>query len=126
MRTKLVPGAILVIGAIALISSVSMAKSIDIGPEMITMKSASGEKPASFPHRAHQKTIGCMECHHISGQEMNIDKCASCHIEEMENKNLNSIKEAAHARCRDCHKTVSKSGGNAPVKCSGCHPYVKK
>ncbi|MDH3390515.1 MAG: hypothetical protein OEL85_01795 [Desulfobulbaceae bacterium] len=45
----------------------------------------------------------------------------------MENKKLNSLTRAAHARCKGCHKKVVEESGTAgPIgKCSGCHIFAE-
>ena len=97
---------------------------VSIGPENIILKTESARKPADFPHRQHQESFGCTACHHAKEEIMVIDKCASCHTAEISNAAVNSFKKAAHKLCKDCHKGVNKEGGEAPIKCSGCH--IKK
>jgi hypothetical protein len=102
------------------------------GPAEIKMLTARKKKPALFPHRMHQGMYGCVACHHgmdAEGQQtpyvegMVIQHCATCHNPSMENKKLNSLTQAAHARCKGCHKKVVEESGTAgPIgKCSGCH-----
>lgn len=102
------------------------------GPEDITLQTADAKKPAHFPHKKHQETIKCEECHHtmdatgkkgpyVEGQEK---KCETCHNKDFANAELNSLKAIGHARCKGCHKQMEKEGKNAPTKCTGCH--IKK
>lgn len=44
---------------------------------------------------------------------MVIQHCATCHNPAMENKKLNSLTRAAHARCKGCHKKVVEESGTA-------------
>lgn len=103
-------------------NSIAKSNDTDIGPEIITMKSATARKIAEFPHRMHQEMYVCMECHHVDGQRMTTQKCNTCHNENMDNQKLNDYKKAGHRLCRECHKLVKKEGKAAPTKCSGCHP----
>ena len=102
--------------------SIAKSNDTDIGPEIITMKSATARKIAEFPHRMHQEMYVCMECHHVNGQKMTTQKCNTCHNEKMDNQTLNDYKKAGHRLCRECHKVVKKEGMDAPTNCSGCHP----
>ena len=99
------------------------------GPEEITLQTAEAKKPAKFPHKKHQETIKCEECHHtmdaagkkgpyVAGQEK---KCETCHNKDFKNPELNAWKGIGHARCKECHKEMEKAGKNAPTKCTGCH-----
>jgi len=99
------------------------------GPEEITLQTADAKKPAKFPHKKHQATIKCEECHHtqdatgkkgpyVEGQEK---KCETCHNKDFANAELNSWKGIGHARCKECHKKMEKEGKAAPTKCTGCH-----
>jgi hypothetical protein len=100
------------------------------GPDDFTMQTPEAKKPAKFPHKKHQETIKCEECHHtmmadgkkgpyVAGQEK---RCESCHNKDFKNTELNSLKAVGHARCKECHKKMEAAGNkNAPVKCTGCH-----
>ena len=94
---------------------------VSIGPADITLQTESARKPADFPHRQHQESFGCTVCHHAKDDVMVINKCASCHNADISNAEVNSYKKAAHILCKDCHKKVNTDGGEAPIKCSGCH-----
>jgi len=98
------------------------------GPEEMELKTAAGTKPARFPHKKHQESIGCKECHHAKTKKglqapyvdgMVVANCFTCHnAEDMANVKLNSFKLAAHTLCKECHKKYKDS---APTKCTGCH-----
>ena len=103
----------------------------DPGPADMTLKTEAGKKPSIFPHKKHQETMKCGDCHHLADADGKqkayaegdtIKKCASCHNADMANPKLNSYKLAAHANCKGCHKKAAKEGKNAPTKCAGCHP----
>ena len=116
---------LVILGVAALfITGNAFCVEVSIGPENIILKTESVRKPADFPHRQHQESFGCTACHHAKEEIMVIDKCASCHTVEISNAAVNSFKKAAHKLCKDCHKGVNKEGGEAPIKCSGCH--IKK
>jgi hypothetical protein len=101
------------------------------GPAEMELQTAAAKKPAKFPHRKHQESFECGECHHAKTDNgvkdpyvegMEIKKCASCHNkDDMSNPKLNHFKLVAHALCKECHK---KNKDSAPTKCSGCH--IKK
>ena len=101
---------------------------IDPGPAEMVLKTAAAKKPARFPHKNHQESFECGECHHyktIDGERfpyvegMEIKKCITCHNpDDMSNPQLNSGKLAGHGLCKECHK---KNKDSAPTKCSGCH-----
>ncbi len=106
------------------------------GPAVIKMQTARKKKPALFPHRKHQGMFVCATCHHGMDSEgkqvsytegMEIQHCVTCHNLKMENKKLNSLMQAAHARCKGCHKKVVEESGTAgPIgKCRGCHVFEK-
>ena len=95
---------------------------VSTGPADITLQTGSARKPADFPHRRHQESFSCTACHHAKDGIMVIDKCARCHDADISKAELNSYKKAAHILCKDCHKKVNSAGGEAPIKCSGCHP----
>jgi len=92
-----------------------------------TIDPAKPEKPAYFPHGAHQARLECKTCHHSKTAEgkrlsytegQKIEKCESCHNSKagMPEK-LASFKKAAHTLCQGCHRK------NNPdlVKCAVCH-----
>lgn len=104
------------------------AMASDTGPENIELKTAAATKPARFPHKDHQATFECKECHHTKNdagekspyeEGMEIKNCVTCHNkDDMSNPKLNSFKLAAHGLCKECHK---QNKDTAPTKCSGCH-----
>jgi len=116
-----------------------MALSSDPGPENITLKSSDSSKkdPAVFPHKIHQDSLTCGECHHgmVDGKQaaytegMEIQKCESCHNSEVlggkkEGKyELDNFKGAGHGNCLECHKTVAKEDSSKKKlkSCGTCH-----
>ncbi len=115
----------------------------DVGPAEITMvgsKSAK-PKPAQFPHKKHQESLKCGECHHgmadgkqvpyVEGQK--IQKCESCHNKEIlagkkkGKLKLDTIKGAGHGNCLSCHKDVAKKDKSKKKlkSCKTCHPKKK-
>jgi hypothetical protein len=119
------------------ISATSLWTSTEIGPEFIKMQTARKRKPALFPHRKHQDMFSCDNCHHGKDDDgnqteytegMEIKHCVSCHNYSMPNKKLNSLMQAAHTRCKGCHKKVVAEGLDAgPIdKCIGCHIFKKE
>lgn len=112
-----------VAGAVAyFIVGNASALEVSIGPADFILKTERARKPAQFPHRQHQETYCCTVCHHVKGETMVIEKCASCHTKDMNNANVNSFKKAAHMLCKECHKRVNLEGRDAPTNCGGCHP----
>jgi hypothetical protein len=100
----------------------------DTGPDEIILKTATARKAANFPHRKHQESFECGECHHSKSDDgtkyqyvdgMEIKKCVVCHNkDDMNNPKLNNFKLIAHALCKECHK---RNKDKAPTRCSGCH-----
>ncbi len=109
------------------------------GPAEMKLTSTDSTKnpPVVFPHKKHQDTLKCGECHHdikdgkqapySEGQE--IKKCESCHNaqvlagKERGKNKLDAFKGAAHENCLGCHEEVAK---NDPAKkelksCKNCH-----
>ena len=124
---------LLIITACALAFCLTAGSSFatNAGPESIVLKTAKAKKPALFPHKKHQDTLKCADCHHsqnadgtqgpyIEGKEA---KCGTCHnAENMKNEKLVGEKNIGHDRCKGCHKNEAKAGNkNAPTKCNGCH-----
>jgi len=100
------------------------------GEEMILK----GEKKsARFSHSVHLDLgVSCGQCHHNSEHQPLTDKdiaamensqqlrCATCHNENFAEPKLQSVKDAFHARCKECHKQgVGDKKG--PTKCTDCH-----
>jgi len=108
--------------AVLFIAGNAFGVEVSIGPADITLQTEAARKLADFPHRQHQDSYACTACHHAKDEVMVIDKCVGCHTKEISNPDVNSYKKAAHKLCKDCHKEVNKEGGEAPIKCSGCHP----
>ena len=124
-----------------------ISAAVDAGPAEITMvlETSKKPKPAVFPHKKHQDTLKCADCHHsmaddgkqvpyVDGQE--IGKCASCHNKDklagkLKGKlKLDTIKGAGHGTCLACHKEMAKKDPALKAKkidkCKACHPKKKK
>lgn len=118
--------ALVFIAGVFYLSNPSIAS--DTGPEEMVIQTSSAKKPAKFPHKKHQESFECKECHHAKTDDgvkfpyvegMEVKKCVTCHnSDDMSNPKLNSFKLAAHGLCKECHKQNKDS---APTKCSGCH-----
>lgn len=127
-----------VVAVFMLCGAVISSWAVDTGPAEITLVTAKAKKPAQFPHKMHQGMFKCAQCHHgmkdgkqvpyVEGQE--IKKCDSCHNPEVmgANKKLDSFMKAGHARCKECHKEMTKKDPALKEKkldkCTTCH--VKK
>lgn len=61
-----------------------------------------GKGTITFNHKAHGEKLGCEACH--KGTPAKIDV---------------STKDAGHALCLECHKSMKDKG--APTKCNDCH-----
>jgi len=97
-----------------------------------------GKKPARFDHQKHLALgVTCGQCHHdaehnpLTEEEiLAMDsakklECQSCHNQDFANEQLNSVKLAFHARCKECHKEgVGDKKG--PTKCTDCHLKKEK
>ncbi len=117
----------------------SQSMSSDNGPEDLKLSSATSKKkpPAIFPHKKHQATIKCGECHHamkdgkqaLYTEGMEVKKCVSCHNKDTlagkkKGKNkLDTFKGAGHGNCLDCHKAVARKDTSKKKlkKCKNCH-----
>ena len=91
------------------------------------------KKSARFSHPVHlQLAVECGQCHHDSDHQPLSDsaiaamesgaplRCATCHNETFSTAGLQSVKDAFHKRCKECHKHgVDRKKG--PTKCNGCH-----
>ena len=111
----------------------------DVGPAEITLESTGSDKPkpAFFPHKAHQDTLTCADCHHgmQDGKQvpytegMEIGKCESCHNSDVlagktkGKEKLDTFKGAGHANCVECHKEVAAKDETKKdlKKCTTCH-----
>jgi len=91
------------------------------------------KKSARFSHTVHVDLgLTCGQCHHDSEHQPLTDEdiaaisdsqqlqCVSCHNNDFANPELQSIKDAFHARCKECHKQ-GIDGKKGPTKCSDCH-----
>lgn len=127
-KTVLLATAFAFVVSMALVTGISFA---DNGPADLTLTTAAGKKPATFPHAKHQEINKCTDCHHIKDAEGKkaplpeggaVAKCESCHNADMTDPKLIDFKGAGHGLCKECHKTEAAAGKNAPTKCAGCHP----
>ncbi|MGB5883527.1 MAG: cytochrome c3 family protein, partial [Desulfobulbales bacterium] len=127
VEKSLIHKTVLVLIAFLLVAG-SPSNASNSGPEIMELKSPAGNKAARFPHKKHQDSFACKECHHTRAEDsvqspyvegMQIKKCIGCHnADDMSNPQLNSFKLAAHGLCKECHK---QNRNAAPTKCSGCH-----
>ena len=91
------------------------------------------KKSARFSHPVHLNLgVSCGQCHHDSEHQPLTDKdiaamensqqlrCASCHNKDFAKPELQTPKEAFHARCKECHKQ-GINGKTGPTKCTDCH-----
>jgi hypothetical protein len=127
-------------GAASVISA-----AVDTGPAEITIVSSTSKKPkpAVFPHKKHQDTLKCAECHHSNtdGKQVaykegqKIEKCESCHNKDVlagktkGKLKLDTIKGAGPGNCLECHKAMAKKDPALKErkidKCKACHPKKK-
>jgi len=116
-----------------------LAFAADQGPEVVTL-GESGKKPAVFPHKKHQATFKCAECHHgmADGKQVpfaegqKIEKCDTCHNDKVlagktkDKLALDTLKGAGHGNCLECHKEKASSDPALKEKkidkCDTCHP----
>lgn len=131
---------IAVAAACFLAGSLGLVVASDMGPADITLKSEGEMKkpPVVFPHKAHQDTLKCGDCHHgmdADGKQVAyeegqaIGKCVSCHnTEKLAGKKkdkleLDTFKGAGHGNCLECHKEVAaKDEAKKDLKkCDTCH-----
>lgn len=103
-----------------------ISAAVDNGPAEITIVSSTSKKPkpAVFPHKMHQETLKlkCAECHHqnADGKQVayeegqKVEKCESCHNKDVlagkvkGKLKLDTIKGAGHGNCLACHKEMAK------------------
>lgn len=80
------------------------------------MKTLETTIPVKMSHRLHEKSdVACITCHHKTGNNERIKKCAYCH------KGLEGAK-LFHVFCIKCHKEKSEG----PVRCNECHIEKKE
>lgn len=137
----MVKKAIITVAAAAFIlcGIASLSNAGDTGPAEMTLQVTDSKKPkpAFFPHKKHQDSLQCADCHHgmadgkqvafAEGQE--IGKCESCHNSEKlagktaGKEKLDTFKGAAHANCLACHKEAgAKDEAKKELsKCTTCH-----
>jgi hypothetical protein len=91
------------------------------------------KKSARFSHPVHLGLgVTCGQCHHDSQHQPLTDSdiaamenaqqlsCATCHNKDFSDPKLQTIKDAFHARCKECHKQ-GVDGKTGPTKCTDCH-----
>ncbi len=78
---------------------------------------------STFHHDEHLKNTGddCQLCHHNSDIEPEPMACSSCH-EEVGDKKIPSLAEAAHTRCTQCHSDMFEQRLQG---CAHCHEPLK-
>jgi len=93
------------------------------GPKGIARLTMSDESetagPVDFRHRKHQKQFGCKKCHHEIAGDQTPASCGSCHGKQAE---ICDLQTSFHKTCNPCHSAM----GMGPVKCLGCHKWIKK
>ena len=101
-------------------------KTVDQGPEIITLKDyAVTEEAVTFTHKNHGKTgeVGadCLTCHHTSNKYVTPGKCSECHKVKEEGEVLNHH-QAFHMLCIGCHKKEIIAGNEVVnLTCDSCH-----
>jgi hypothetical protein len=129
-----------VLGAFLMTAGAALSQEV---PEQVTMDSKIYETHknglVTFSHKKHsdEYKVACADCHHIYDGGKNtwkqgdvVQKCAVCHKDtgtpeqgmSKKEKIAKFHKEAIHANCVECHKTVNKDGKAAPIACKDCHP----
>lgn len=83
--------------------------------------------PVEFTHKKHTTDHGvkCADCHHVYQDGQNtwkegdpVEKCEKCHDFEKKQDKAANLKNAFHANCKECHKSL----GKGPFKqCNECH-----
>lgn len=95
----------------------------DKGPKGIARFGMSDESetagPVDFRHRKHQKQFGCKKCHHEIEPGGTPESCGSCHGPQ---EQICDLQTSFHKTCNPCHNAM----GMGPVKCVGCHKWIKK
>lgn len=78
-----------------------------------------GATIARFNHDEHADDYAagdCRSCHHGTDIEPEPQACADCHTDGTDSRP--SLRDAAHARCADCHDDFYREGA---VGCTRCH-----
>ncbi len=98
----------------------------------LTVFSNEKRPEAGFDHTLHEDALGesgCALCHHVFDAEQNKlvyaegeeSACYECHTDKPD-KNTPSIRDASHASCTGCHRTLKKQDKKAgPTTCGECH-----
>ena len=72
-----------------------------------------------FDHEAHQDYApDCSNCHHGADIEPEPQRCSNCHSKMAGTKDMPSVRDAAHERCRTCHEDVF---AEELKSCTPCH-----
>lgn len=73
----------------------------------------------NFDHAAHEEYAfdDCQACHHSEDIEDEPQKCGNCHT-NAGSKEIPSVRNAAHARCINCHDDMFEEGLKG---CTPCH-----
>ena len=90
---------------------------------------STAETGVTFNHDKHGADLGCVECHHTQDEAKLKDgseaakSCFECHGPADEDKKPDAHKiihdKKNKSSCLSCHK---EKGGDAPTKCTACHP----
>lgn len=113
-------------------SSALLATPEEPAPSSLALFSNEKRPQSRFDHDLHEQSLedgGCALCHHvydevaeklvyIEGEEM---ACSECHFNEKKDDIL-SFRDANHASCTVCHRTLIKSKKpSGPTTCGECH-----
>lgn len=110
----------------AFLAMVSVAISAPAAPatdiKIVRAKGAEKKPVVTFSHVKHAKAVSdCKTCHHTWDSKDAPKKCSECHAAKKDGKKI-GIKNAAHKRCRSCHRDMKKAGKKTgPTPCKGCH-----
>lgn len=102
---------------------------------MIENKGYKSDKkgPVKLTHKKHstEYKVKCAECHHEYKDGKNVwkdkdpvKKCSACHDPEEKKGNADKLQNAYHKNCQGCHKEIKDK--EAPFKkCNDCHQDKK-
>ena len=123
---------ILCIISICILQSPLMAQQENKDASQSTIFSNQKRPIPPFDHDLHEEAFGdsgCAKCHHIQDEasgklvysEGDESACAECHAAEPA-EDILAIREASHASCTGCHRTLIKEKKAAgPTTCGECH-----
>ena len=124
---------LLVAAALWPVTGASFAEESGAGAPQEEMILKGEKKSARFSHPVHLDLgVTCGQCHHDSSHQPLTDKdiaamadsrqlrCANCHNRDFAEPKLQSVKNAFHDRCKECHKQ-GIDGKTGPTKCTDCH-----